>query len=381
MKVLLVTNYVPDQQNSMLAFRRVLERELPHQGCEVRVVAPAERVLRFAPSARWRKWFGYVDKFILFIPALRRAARWADVVHVTDHSNGMYIPWIESKPNVATCHDVIAIQAAKGHAEGWQVGFTGRVFQRLIARGLGHADIVACVSELTRRELLALNLVEPSRVTSAHNGLNDDFAPMPAQERTSILARLGVPAGSYLLHVGMQHPRKNRERVLDAFIALQARAAAAGRAPVMERLVFVGPPPEGEMLDAARKHGVADRIVALEGISHAELRAVYGGATALLFPSLQEGFGWPVIEAQASGCPVFTSNFAPMNEIGGEGAVYVDARDPVAMAQAIEEAAPRLEEMRRLGLENAAHYTPSRMAAAYVAAYALALERRGGQPR
>ena len=55
------------------------------------------------------KWLGYVDKFILFIPSLARHVRWADVVHVTDHSNGMYIPWVNSKPNVITCHDVIAV--------------------------------------------------------------------------------------------------------------------------------------------------------------------------------------------------------------------------------------------------------------------------------
>ena len=84
-----------------------------------------------------------------------------------------------------------------------------------------------------------------------------------------------------------------------------------------------------------------------------------------------------MIEAQACGCPVFTSNLAPMNEIGGEGAVYVDPDDPEAMAEAIEQATPRLAELRRRGIANAALYTPGQMAAANVAVYRLAIEKPG----
>lgn len=381
MKVLLVANYEPDAQTSMLAFRRVLERELPRLGCEVRVVAPPPRVQRFAGSGRWRKWFGYIDKFILFIPSLARHARWADVVHVTDHSNAMYIPWVDSRPNVISCHDVIAVQAAQGMVEGWNVGWSGRLFQRLIVKGLARADVVACASDLTRRELIALDVVRASRVTTARHGLNDDFSPVPPEEAQPLVARLGIPAGEpYLLHVGLELPRKNRRRVLETFIALRQRAAAEGRPAMVERLVFVGPEPGPDLVELARQHGVADRITAVQGLSHQALRAVYASATALLFPSLQEGFGWPVIEAQACGCPVFTSDLAPMNEIGGNGAVYMDPKDPAAMAAAIERAAPRLEEMRRQGLANAGLYAPAQMAAGNVAAYRRAIEQRGQQP-
>lgn len=381
MKVLLVANYEPDAQTSMLAFRRVLERELPRLGCEVRVVAPSARVLRFAPSWRWRKWFGYVDKFILFIPLLMRQARWADVVHVTDHSNAMYIPWIDGRPNVVACHDVIAVQAALGQVDGWNVGWSGRLFQRLIVRGLARADVIACASDLTRRELQALDVADASRVTIARHGLNDDFAPLPAQEAQQLLTRLGLSLQEpYLLHVGLDLPRKNRLRVVEAFIALRERAAAASRPALVERLVFIGPGLGAELEQLAQRHGVADRITTLKGLSHTEIRAAYAGATALLFPSLQEGFGWPVIEAQACGCPVFTSDLAPMNEIGGDGAVYVDPNDPIAIAEAIERETPHLAELRRKGLANAALYTPGQMAAGNVAAYRLALDKRKAKP-
>jgi glycosyltransferase involved in cell wall biosynthesis len=377
MKVLLIGNYVPDGQTSMLAFKRILERELPHVGCELRVLTPPRRVLRVPTTSRLWKWLGYVDKFILFLPTLARQLRWADVVHVADHSNGMYIPWVKNKPNVITCHDVIAVQAAKGMVDGWNVGWTGRLFQRLIVKGLGASDLIACVSHLTRRELLALGLADESRVTVVLNGLNDDFRPVPPEEARPLIERLGVsPEDKYLIHVGWDLARKNRRRVLEAFIALQARAAASGRPAPADRLIFVGPELVPEMAELARRHGVADRVKTLQKVSHEELRALYASATALLFPSLQEGFGWPVIEAQACGCPVFTSDLAPMNEIGGEGAVYVDPNDPEAMAAAIEEAAPRFDEMRRLGLENATHYSAERMASNYVATYRRVVEAR-----
>ena len=381
MKVLLVANYEPDAQTSMLAFRRVLERELPHLGCEVRVAAPSARVLRFAPSWRLRKWFAYVDKFVLFIPSLLRQARWADVVHVTDHSNAIYIPWIARKPNVVACHDVIAVQAALGQVNGWNVGWSGRLFQRLIVRGLGRADVIACASELTRRELQSLDVVEASKVMLARHGLNDDFRPLPAHDAQALLQELGLsPQEPYLLHVGLELPRKNRRRVVETFIAMRARAAAASRPALMERLVFIGPELGEELEQLAQRHGVADRITTLKGLSHAQIRAAYAGATALLFPSLQEGFGWPVIEAQACGCPVFTSDLAPMNEIGGDGAIYIDPNDPEAMAEAIEQAMPHRAELCRKGLANAALYAPSQMAAANVAAYRLALSQRKATP-
>ena len=377
MKVLLIGNYVPDGQTSMLAFRRVLERELPRLGCELRVLAPRKCVLRVPYGSRLWKWLGYVDKFILFIPALARHARWADVVHVTDHSNSMYIPRVSGKPNVITCHDVIAVQAAQGLVEGWNVGWTGRLFQRLIVKGLGNADLVACVSNLTRRELLSMGLANERKVTTVLNGLNDDFAPVPIDEAQRLIAPYGLSAGdNYLIHVGWDLARKNRRAVLETFIALHQRAAANGTQALANLLVFVGPELTPEMAELARQHGVADRVKTVQNVSHEELRAFYARATALVFPSLQEGFGWPLIEAQACGCPVFVSDLAPMNEIGGEGAEYIDPNDPQAIAMSIERSGPRLAEMRRLGLDNAAHYSAEQMASNYIAAYQRVIEER-----
>lgn len=377
LKVLLVANYAPDAQNSMLAFRDVLVRELPRLGCEVRVLAPSRIVLRGPAHSRWGKWLGYVDKFILFLPKLARELRWADVVHICDHSNAMYVPRVLGKPNLVTCHDVIAIQASLGMVPGWNVGRSGRLFQKLIAQGLARADLIACVSHLTQRDLLKLGLAEQARVTTVLNGLNADFSPVPEAQARQSIARFGLAVQDrYLIHVGMDLPRKNRMAVLQAFIALQRRASAAGTTALAQKLVFVGPELDAPMAALAREQGVARQVLAVQQVSHDELRALYASATALVFPSLQEGFGWPVIEAQACGCPVFTSDLAPMNEIGGEGAVFVDPNDGEQIAAALDQAAPRLAEMRRLGLENATHYSSRQMASNYIAAYRRVIDAR-----
>ena len=94
----------------------------------------------------------------------------------------------------------------------------------------------------------------------------------------------------------------------------------------------------------------------------------------------KEALGLNAIEAQACGCPVFTSDLAPMNEIGSAAAVYVDPRDPVAMARAIREAAPRFAAMREGGLANAAHYSAAHMASRYVEQYREVIAARQNAP-
>jgi glycosyltransferase involved in cell wall biosynthesis len=198
-------------------------------------------------------------------------------------------------------------------------------------------------------------------------GLNNEFAPLPSEVVNERLTAHGLkPQDRYLLHVGHEHARKNRMAVLRTFAELQNDPSSS---PV-QHLVFVGSALTQEMIALiAGQPALAARVHVLRDVSHDHLRALYCGATALLFPSLQEGFGWPVIEAQACGCPVFASNLAPMNEIGSDAAVYVDPRDPQAIARAIRDAAPRFADMREGGLANAAHFSAAHMTARYVENY------------
>ena len=143
MKVLLVGNYALDQQRSMLGFAEALRSGLIQKGLNVRVVAPQALAARLLPSRSAsngvRKWLGYFDKFVLFPIALRRAAKWADIVHICDQGNAMYVKHLSRKSQIVTCHDLLAMQASRGEFSGWVVGKSGQKFQQLILSGLKQA--------------------------------------------------------------------------------------------------------------------------------------------------------------------------------------------------------------------------------------------------
>jgi glycosyltransferase involved in cell wall biosynthesis len=122
--------------------------------------------------------------------------------------------------------------------------------------------------------------------------------------------------------------------------------------------------------------GLEGQVVELGGVYDEDLRALYSGAVALVFPSIHEGFGWPVIEAQACGCPVFASNRPPLPEVGGAGAFYFDPEDPGGAAAVIAAGLDRLDALRAAGLENVQRYSAEAMAGAYIRIYRRLLDAR-----
>lgn len=372
MRVLLVSNYVNDRQESMLRFASALERGLTDAGVEVARICPRPIFGRVKPGGTGLgKWLGYFDKFVLFPAMLRARAKTADVVHICDHSNAMYLAQVARRRHLITCNDMLAIRSARGEFAENQTGFTGRLLQRWIASNLRRAQRLTCISEATRRDVLRLTGQAESRVSVTYMGLNYPYAPVPeivdAAERrrrgepvdVSVWARYGLPAGPYLIHVGGTQWYKNRKGVLEMYAGCRERLDAGAPG-----LVLVGRPTIESRVEVEYRAGV----------SEPDLAALYSGAEALLFPSLEEGFGWPIIEAQACGCRVVTTGKAPMTEVGGNAAMYLDdAGDAKAGSEAIVSLLRQPPETRRemvaAGLANAAQYSSERMIAEYVAIY------------
>ncbi len=195
---------------------------------------------------------------------------------------------------------------------------------------------VITVSEATRRDVLEAYSLPPERVTAIPLGVDLDlFRPSPAEEIRAVRTRFRIQ-GPYLLSVGGIEPRKNLPALVRAFARLPSDLAVS--------LVLAGSSvpwnPEGRLaLQAALEElppEVRRRVVLTGYVSDREKVALLGGAVALVFPSLYEGFGLPVLEAMACMTPVLTSNVSALPEVAGDAALLVDPRDEEAITAGME---------------------------------------------
>lgn len=368
MKVLLVSNYELDGQQSMLRYADWLRRSLQERGCEMEIISPPV-VLGALVSRRnpLSKWLGYIDKFALFPWRLRQKSAGFDLVHICDHSNSPYLKWSGGTPRIITVHDLLAIRSALGDFPKNPTRRTGQWLQRMILNGLGQARHIISVSGKTRDDLEALLQTHPV-ITVVHHSLNWEYAPSTQAEIAQVRAAFGLaPHDEYLLNVGSNQWYKNRLGVMK--IALELRKHDRFK---QVKLVLAGKPWTAEMRAFAAQHSFADAIEVIAP-SNVQVRALYSGALAFLFPSLQEGFGWPILEAQACDCLVITSNRAPMTEVAGEGAIFIDPEDEVAAAQSTAAKFTEAEAIRQAAQENLKRFTTDRVMERYQAAYATAI--------
>lgn len=367
MKVLLLANYLPDGQQSMQRFTEVLSTALAKAGCAVRVTRPKILLGRLKTGTQGiGKWLGYLDKFLCFPIRLKREAAWADLVHIIDHSNAGYTTYLQSTPHLVTCHDLMAVRSARGEVPENPTRWTGRQFQNLILHGLNKAQRIVCVSEKTKADLLRISKVNPQRAPVISMGLNYPYHAMSADAAFPFLARIGL-GSPYLLHVGLNAWYKNRMGVLRIYQILLRQN------PLSPQLVMAGAAFTPEMTAFVKTQGLESKVCEVLSCSNEELRALYSSAELLLFPSFEEGFGWPILEAQACGCRVVTTGQPPMTEVGGKAAVYINPRDIDAAAATLINVLSEDPEAKHarieLGLENATRFSTGQMIEEYLQCY------------
>ena len=366
-RVALVANYLPDEQRSMLRFEDELRRGLEDSGVAVDVVR-APQVLGGRARVR-SKWLTYVDLYLLGPLRVLWRARRADVVHIVDHSNSVY-RWFVRKPCVVTCHDLLAVRSARDEFDRTPVGRLGRAQQWAVARSLRRVDHIVCVSAVTRDDVISVlgydkdaTSVVPVCLARAF-GSSRSGGPGEAAEHVAVSA-------PFWMHVGSDAWYKNRVEVIEIFAELRAIDQTAS-------LLFVGPPLSPEQAAVADSRGVAPWIATVQGVADAELDALYATSLGLLFTSVAEGFGWPVIEAQAAGCPVFASDIPILAEVGGAAFVRLRLGDPATSARLVLDGLLRRDELVAAGRTNVRRFTRTSMVDAYRSVYARALSPRTG---
>ncbi len=381
MRILLIGNFAPDRQESMLRFSRLLASGLRSRGHEVTTWSPEPRLVRLLPRYRYRgpmKFVGYVDKFLLFPQSVRRRLarnRQADIVHIVDHANSVYAPLFARRGLLATCHDLLQIRAAHGEFTQHRVSTLGRRYQSWILENIARLPHVVVPSHQTALDLQRLTAMPAERMSVIPLALNFPYRPLPAAAARLVVGRMlrerGLPPGllehggrGFLLNIGGGQWYKNREGLLATYAELRRLMSPA------PRLVMVGKPLAPHLEVMLHRLDLRDDVVHLSNLSEPQLQALYSVAHALLFPSWHEGFGWPIAEAQSCGCPVFTSERPPMTEVGGDAACYLDPADPQESARRIVLAWPRLADMARRGLERTDNWTESLMFDRYLETYA-----------
>ena len=244
----------------------------------------------------------------------RKAARdGVDVLHCPGHRG----PTRSRVPVVVTLHD-LAVLRHPGTFNRWTRSYSHRLLPRIVAA----ATRVIAVSAFTAGEAVELLGLDEGKIRVVPHGVAPPFEP-EGQAAT----------GTYALAVGTVEPRKNLPRA----------AEAAQRAGIELRVV--GPEGWGDV-----------GVQSLGFVSDDVLAALYRGAQCVVYPSLYEGFGLPVLEAMACGTPVVTTNFGATAELAGDAAVLVDPYDVGAIAAGIAEAGSRREELRAAGLERATRF-------------------------
>lgn len=366
MKILLIGNYPYLKSQSMPRFAAVLSDGLKAAGHEVRLLKPPPAIGRIFPTAKGiGKWLGYFDRFLLFPPFLKKAASWADMVHICDHANAVYVPWLKGKPHMVTCHDMLAIRSALGEIRHHRTGPSGRIYQRWILAGLKKAQHVVCISRSTSDDLLRLTGLDSSRVSVVLMGLNLPYHPMSEKESLHYLDQIGFRGiKPFFMHIGNNNWYKNKVGLLKIF----AQMVRLGGDKI-GNLVIAGTSMPESLCVLAQNIGIYDCIREAPDVNNEQLCALYSSTQGLIFPSLAEGFGWPIIEAQACGCPVFTSNREPMTEVGGDGAVYFDPLDEAGAAEIILQEIQNKGRLKERGYRNVVKYSTEAMIAGYLNVY------------
>jgi alpha-1,3-rhamnosyl/mannosyltransferase len=277
------------------------------------------------------------------------------------HSPNFVVPWRVPVPFVVTVFDLSTRQFPRDHPLEW------RAYERwfLPSRAKAAARVIA-ISEVTRQDALREYGVPPDRVTTIHLGVDRRFF-------TAGAARIAPRAEPRMLFPGAPVARKNLDLVLYA-MAKAAPESALSRAC----LQISGAPADRfpERVAQIQGLGLADRVQWLGQIPIEEMPAVYAAADVCVYPSLYEGFGFPPLEAMASGTPVVASNASCLPEILGDAALLIDASDVRGFTAAVESVLSDQQTRARLietGRKHVAGFTWERCAAQTVAVYREAL--------
>lgn len=243
------------------------------------------------------------------------------------HSPQFNIPLLSGIPQVTTIHDC----AYAKYPEEFTSPVDRLLHAVMFRAALQKSRKIIAVSQATKDDLVARFKISESKIRVIHEGVDESFRRWPdSKQMEAFKGRYGIE-GDYVLFVGVARPRKNIERVLRAF------ATARKDLPQSLKLIIAGPE-DRRFIDIRKRVqelGIADSVIQTGKVSDRELCCLYRSALCLVFPTLYEGFGLPILEAMASGTPVITSHRPAHTEVAGEAAMLIDPLSTEQLMEAI----------------------------------------------
>ena len=313
------------EPRSMRRFAQMLSDGMAKRGHSVVSWSPTARFSLWAIHRKLRKWLGYIDQYLVFPFEVKSRLRGLanDTIFVfTDHALGPWVSLVSNHPHAIHCHDFLAQHSAMGAVPEHATGFTGRKYQGFIRRGFSKGKNFISVSNKTKEDLHTFLSDAPSVSEVVYNGVNKTFLLKNHTKKTRFLAEhiQADVSNGYILHVGGNTWYKNRAGVLEIYNAW--RLMSQSTIP----LILIGDQPSDELL-VTKSHSPFHRDISfVTGVDDNFLRLAYEKASVFLFPSFDEGFGWPIAEAMALGCPVIATNVPPMTEVLGDAGFKIPRR-------------------------------------------------------
>jgi glycosyltransferase involved in cell wall biosynthesis len=252
------------------------------------------------------------------------------------HSPHFLLPLLYRGPSVVTIHDVIYLACPEDLESR-----IGRLYYSAMMRASARrACRIITDSDFSKQEIIRYLRVDPGKISVIYPAVDSSFAPASETDVQAALAKYRITR-DFIFYTGIYRPRKNHATLIKAFKCFLQNGGDA-------QLVIAGPLEAGanELAELARKLDIPDRVRFTGFIDDSDLCALYTGARAYACPSLYEGFGFTILEAMACGTPVVCSRAASLPEVGGNAALYADANDPRAFAEALYQACTD-EDIRR----------------------------------
>jgi len=256
----------------------------------------------------------------LHVVPIERFTGKLDVFHTSD--------WLEPParcPKVTTIHDLAVFKYPESFTP-----FGGHDIVQNLKRKLKwvkkESDLVITVSQNSKKDIVEILEIPQEKIRVVYEACDAEFVQKSDESVERIKKKYGIK-GDYILAVGTREPRKNLERVIEAFSAVSGQGLAVS-------LVIAGKFGWGRDIENLKFK--IKNLKLLGYVPHDELPALYSGARVFVYPSLYEGFGLPVLEAMNCGCPVVTSNVSSLPEVAGDAAVLVNPESVEEIAQGIK---------------------------------------------